>query len=166
MLEMVNNIKTTLETDVDSMDWMSPQTKKQAHIKLAAQLDKIGYPDHWRDYSALEIRADSHLANVERAAAFEMDRQMKKIGEPLDRTEWGMTPPTVNAYEDAQTNSINFPAGILQPPFFDPTKDDVQRGRNRTFNLLIKSLQSRERSLHRCRRDFNNMQRSFRSTDS
>jgi putative endopeptidase len=122
--EMVNALKVVLGQELDSMDWMSPETKKEAHVKLAAQVDKIGYPDHWRDYSALEIRPDNHLANVERAAAFELDRQLRKIGKRLDRTEWGMTPPTVNAYEDPQTNTINFPAGILQPPFFDPTKDD------------------------------------------
>jgi endothelin-converting enzyme/putative endopeptidase len=122
--EMVAALKVALGQEMDSMDWMSPETKKQAHAKLAAQIDKIGYPDHWRDYSALEIRPDNHLANVERAAAFELNRQLQKIGKPLDRTEWGMTPPTVNAYEDPQTNTINFPAGILQPPFFDPTKDD------------------------------------------
>jgi len=123
--EMVNALKAALAQEMDSMDWMSPETKQQAHVKLAAQIDKIGYPDHWRDYSALEIRPDNHLANVERAAAFELNRQLQKIGKPLDRTEWQMTPPTVNAYEDAQTNTINFPAGILQPPFFDPTKDDT-----------------------------------------
>jgi endothelin-converting enzyme/putative endopeptidase len=123
--QMVNNLKVALGQEIDSMDWMSPETKKQAHVKLAAQIDKIGYPDHWRDYSGLEIRPDNHLANVQRAAAFELERQLRKIGKRLDRTEWGMTPPTVNAYEDAQTNTINFPAGILQPPFFDPTKDDT-----------------------------------------
>jgi endothelin-converting enzyme/putative endopeptidase len=122
--EMVNALKVALGQEIDSMDWMSPETKKQARVKLAAQIDKIGYPDNWRDYSALEITANNHLANVQRSAAFELDRQLKKIGKPLDRTEWGMTPPTVNAYEDPQTNTINFPAGILQPPFFDPTKDD------------------------------------------
>jgi endothelin-converting enzyme/putative endopeptidase len=122
--KMVKDIETSLSADIDSMDWMGPETKKQAHIKLAAQIDKIGYPDHWRDYSALEIHPDNHLENVHRAAAFELHRQLQKIGKPLDRTEWGMTPPTVNAYEDPQTNTINFPAGILQPPFFDPTKDD------------------------------------------
>jgi len=122
--EMVRELKIALTQEMDSMDWMSPQTKKEAHIKLAAQIDKIGYPDHWRDYSALEIRSDNYLADVERAAAFELNRQLQKIGKPLDRTEWQMTPPTVNAYEDPQTNTINFPAGILQPPFFDPTKDD------------------------------------------
>jgi putative endopeptidase len=122
--EMVNALKVALGQELDSMDWMSSETRKEAHVKLAAQIDKIGYPDHWRDYSALEIRPDNHVANVQRAAAFELDRQLHKIGKRLDLTEWGMTPPTVNAYEDPQTNTINFPAGILQPPFFDPTKDD------------------------------------------
>jgi putative endopeptidase len=121
---MVENIEAALSSDIDSSDWMSPETKKQAHLKLARQIDKIGYPDHWRDYSALEIRPDNHLQNVRRAAEFEFHRQLQKIGKPLNRSEWSMTPPTVNAYEDAQTNTINFPAGILQPPFFDPTKDD------------------------------------------
>jgi putative endopeptidase len=122
--EMVNALKVALGQEIASMDWMSPETKRQARVKLSAQIDKIGYPNNWRDYSALEIRTDNHLANVQRAAAFELDRQLRKIGKPLDRTEWGMTPPTVNAYEDPQTNTINFPAGILQPPFFDPSKDD------------------------------------------
>lgn len=123
--EMVANIKTALGEDIDAADWMSPETKKQAHIKLAAQLDKIGYPDQWRDYSALAIVGDNHLVNVHISAAFEMHRQLEKIGKPVDRAEWLMTPPTVNAYEDPQTNTINFPAGILQPPFFDPAEDDA-----------------------------------------
>jgi putative endopeptidase len=123
--KMVKDIEAALGRDIDSVDWMSPQTKQQAHEKLAAVVDKIGYPDHWRDYSSLQITADNHLANVQHAAAFEMHRQLQKIGKPLDRTEWQMTPPTVNAYEDPQTNTINFPAGILQPPFFDSTQDDV-----------------------------------------
>jgi endothelin-converting enzyme/putative endopeptidase len=122
--EMVNALKVALGQELDSMDWMNAQTKQQARVKLTAQIDKIGYPDHWRDYSALQITPDDHLANVQRAATFEMNRQLQKIGKKLDRTEWVMTPPTVNAYEDPQTNTINFPAGILQPPFFDPTKDD------------------------------------------
>lgn len=125
MKEMVDNLKTALGQDIDSMNWMDAQTKKQAHVKLAAQVDKIGYPDHWRDYSALQITSDNHLANVQRASEFEFRRQLQKIGKPVDRTEWGMTPPTVNAYEDPQTNTINFPAGILQPPFFDPAMDDT-----------------------------------------
>ena len=123
--QMVKNIEAALGRDIDSVDWMSPQTKAQAHEKLAAVVDKMGYPDHWRDYSSLQITADNHLANVQNATAFEINRQLEKIGKPLDRTEWQMTPPTVNAYEDPQTNTINFPAGILQPPFFDPTQDDA-----------------------------------------
>jgi len=122
--QLVENIEAALSSDIEASDWMSPETKKQAHLKLAKQIDKIGYPDHWRDYSGLEIRPDNHLENVRRAAEFEFHRQMQKIGKPLDRTEWTMTPPTVNAYEDPQTNTINFPAGILEPPFFDPTQDD------------------------------------------
>ncbi|HXW91789.1 MAG TPA: M13 family metallopeptidase [Terriglobales bacterium] len=122
--QIVQNLEAALGSDIDASDWMSPETKKQAHLKLAMQVDKIGYPDHWRDYSALEIRPDNHLENVRRAAAFEFHRQLQKIGKPLDRSEWTMTPPTVNAYEDAQTNTINFPAGILEPPFYDPTQDD------------------------------------------
>ncbi|HEY4660695.1 MAG TPA: M13 family metallopeptidase, partial [Terriglobales bacterium] len=122
---MVKNIEAALGRDIDSLDWMSPQTKQQAHEKLAAVLDKMGYPDHWRDYSSVQITADNHLANIQNATAFEMHRQLQKIGKPLDRTEWQMTPPTVNAYEDPQTNTINFPAGILQPPFFDPAQDDA-----------------------------------------
>jgi len=125
VLKMVKDIEAALGRDIDSIVWMSPQTKQQAHVKLDAVVDKIGYPDRWRDYSTLEITDDNHLLNVQRATAFEMRRQLHKIGKPVDRTEWGMTPPTVNAYEDAQTNTINFPAGILQPPFFDPTQDDV-----------------------------------------
>jgi endothelin-converting enzyme/putative endopeptidase len=123
--QMVKNIEAALGRDIDSVDWMSPQTKAQAHEKLAAVVDKMGYPDHWRDYSSLQITADNHLANVQNATTFEMNRQLKKIGKALDRTEWQMTPPTVNAYEDPQTNTINFPAGILQPPFFDPRQDDA-----------------------------------------
>ena len=122
---MVKDIEAALGRDIDSVDWMNPQTKRQAHEKLSAVIDKIGYPDHWRDYSKLEITSDNHLANIQHATAFEMHRQLQKIGKPVDRTEWGMTPPTVNAYEDAQTNTINFPAGILQPPFFDPKEDDA-----------------------------------------
>ena len=123
--KMVKDIEAALGRDIDSVDWMNPQTKRQAHEKLSAVIDKIGYPDHWRDYSKLEITSDNHLANIQHATAFEMHRQLQKIGKPVDRTEWGMTPPTVNAYEDAQTNTINFPAGILQPPFFDPKEDDA-----------------------------------------
>jgi putative endopeptidase len=88
---MVNALKVALSQELESMDWMSPQTKKQGRVKLAAQIDKIGYPDHWRDYSGVEICPDDNLGNVERAAAFELNRQLQKIGKPLDRTEWQMT---------------------------------------------------------------------------
>jgi len=125
MLTMVADLKSALDRDIEAADWMQPQTKAAAHRKLAAQIEKIGYPDHWRDYSSLNITAESNLGNIERAAAFESNRQMQKIGKPLDRMEWGMTPPTVNAYENPQENTINFPAGILQPPFFDADADDA-----------------------------------------
>lgn len=125
VLTLVKDLEVALGQDIDSLDWMGPDTKKYAHVKLASQIDKIGYPDHWRDYSSLEIVSDDHVGNVQRSAAFEMKRQLQKIGKPLDRTEWLMTPPTVNAYEESQTNTINFPAGILQPPFFDPEEDDA-----------------------------------------
>lgn len=125
MLTMVKGIKNALDQEVESADWLSPKTKQLAHQKLATQIDKIAYPDHWRDYSPLEIKRDDFLGNVERSARFEIEHRMSKFGKPADRYEWQMTPPTVNAYEDAQTNTINFPAGILQPPFFDPEQIDA-----------------------------------------
>ncbi|HET7205074.1 MAG TPA: M13 family metallopeptidase [Terriglobales bacterium] len=125
MLEMVKAIETALHEDIDAQSWMEPQTKKLAHEKLRAQVDKIGYPDHWRDYSSVEIKRDDFVGNVERASGFEIKRRLSLIGKPTDRYLWGMTPPTVNAYEDAQTNTINFPAGILQPPFFDAAQIDA-----------------------------------------
>ena len=124
MLQMVKAIKTALDQDIDAATWMSDKTKQAAHAKLAAQVDKIGYPDRWRDYSSVEIKRDDFMGNVQRSSAFEIKRRIAKFGQPEDRTEWGMTPPTVNAYEDAQHNTINFPAGILQPPFFDATASD------------------------------------------
>ena len=125
MLQMVKAIKNALSEDIDSATWMSPQTKQLAHVKLAAQIDKIAYPDHWRDYSSVVISRGDFLGNVERSATFEINRRMAKFGQPAVRDEWGMTPPTVNAYEDAQTNTINFPAGILQPPFFEAKQIDA-----------------------------------------
>jgi predicted metalloendopeptidase len=119
MLDMVKAIETALGQDIDAATWMSDSTKKAAHVKLSAQIDKIGYPDHWRDYSAIEIKRDDFLGNVQRSSGFEIRRRIAKFGQPANRTEWDMTPPTVNAYEDPQHNTINFPAGILQPPFFD-----------------------------------------------
>jgi len=125
MLEMVKAIEVALNEDIENSSWMSAKTKKLAHEKLAAQVDKIGYPDEWIDYSSLEIKRGDFLGNVQRASAFELNRRMKKFGKPVDRHEWAMTPPTVNAYEDPQTNTINFPAGILQPPFFDVSQLDA-----------------------------------------
>jgi endothelin-converting enzyme/putative endopeptidase len=125
VLQLVQDLEQVLSKDIDAAEWMTPDTKKQAQQKLHATLDKIGYPDKWRDYSSVSISRPSNLLNRQHAAAFEYQRWVNKIGTPLDRTEWGMTPPTINAYEDAQSNTLNFPAGILQPPFFDPQQDDV-----------------------------------------
>jgi len=125
MSKMVDAIETALKQDIESLDWMTPDTRKQALLKLAAIRNKIGYPSKWRDYSKLNIVRGDLLGNVQRANMFEVNRQLAKIGKPLDRTEFGMTPPTVNAYYSPAFNDINFPAGILQPPFFDKTVDDA-----------------------------------------
>jgi putative endopeptidase len=122
-LKMVNEIETAMEQDINSLPWMSAATKQQALVKLHGMANKIGYPDKWRDYSKLEIVRGDELGNVSRSRRFEFDRQLAKIGKPVDRGEWGMTPPTVNAYYDPQMNDINFPAGVLQPPAFDPNSD-------------------------------------------
>src|SRR5579884_464288 len=124
-LEMTNQIEQAMQEDIEQLTWMGPETKKQALEKLHAVVNKIGYPDKWRDYSSVEVRRGDFLGNVERAAVFESKRQLAKIGKPLDRGEWGMTPPTVNAYYNAQMNDINFPAGVLQPPLYDPKLDDA-----------------------------------------
>lgn len=124
-IQMVHSIETALGADIQSVSWMSPATKQQAMVKLKGIEDKIGYPSHWRDYSSVKIGRDSYLNNVSQASSFEFERWVAKIGKPVDRSEWTMTPPTINAYYDPQLNTINFPAGILQPPFFDPTKDDA-----------------------------------------
>jgi putative endopeptidase len=124
VLQMVKNIEAALAKDIQAADWMAPETRKQAQLKLNATLNKIGYPDRWRDYSTVAIGRASYLLNGQHAASFEFQRWVDKIGKPLDRAEWGMTPPTINAYEDPQTNTINFPAGILQPPLFDVHQDD------------------------------------------
>jgi len=122
-VKMVKEIETAMQQDIDSLTWMSPETKKQALIKLHGMANKIGYPDKWRDYSKLEIVRGDEMGNVERSRRFEFNRDLAKIGKPVDRGEWDMTPPTVNAYYDPQMNDINFPAGVLQPPAFDPTSD-------------------------------------------
>lgn len=125
MLQMVGDIEHAMDVDIDSVTWMSAPTKVRAKEKLTAVANKIGYPEKWRDYSALTVKPDDALGNQERANAFENDRQLYKIGKPVDRGEWGMTPPTVNAYYDPSMNDINFPAGILQPAFYDPKQDDA-----------------------------------------
>jgi putative endopeptidase len=123
--QMVREIEKSLEKDIAELSWMTPQTKQKAIAKLHAVTNKIGYPDKWRDYSAVKIARGDALGNSQRASQFEFRRQLAKIGKPVDRTEWGMTPPTVNAYYNPQKNTINFPAGILQPPFFDKNMDDA-----------------------------------------
>ncbi len=122
-LKMVKEIETAMARDIKSLPWMSDATKQQALVKLHGMANKIGYPDKWRDYSKLEIVRGDELGNVERSRVFEFNRQLAKIGKPVDRGEWDMTPPTVNAYYNPQMNDINFPAGVLQPPAFDPQSD-------------------------------------------
>jgi endothelin-converting enzyme/putative endopeptidase len=122
-LKMVQDIKNAMRQDIDSLPWMGGQTKKAAMAKLEAVEDRIGYPDEWRNYAGVRVAKDDALGNVQRAAAFERQRNLKKIGEPVDRREWEMTPPTVNAYYSPDRNNINFPAGILQPPFYRAGRD-------------------------------------------
>ena len=124
-LEMVHAIEAALATDIDQITWMSDATKKEARVKLKAVANKIGYPDTWRDYGALRVARGDALGNSQRANVFEFKRQLSKIGKPVDKTEWLMTPPTVNAYYNPLENNINFPAGILQPPFFNKAADDA-----------------------------------------
>ena len=124
MLKMVDALETSLDQDIQGLPWMTADTKKQAKVKLEAIRNKIGYPDVWRDYSSLTIVRGDLMGNFLRANVFESKRQVAKIGKPLDRKEWGMTPPTVNAYYSGSRNEIVFPAGILQPPFFDKKMDD------------------------------------------
>ena len=125
MLKMVDALEKSLDEDIHGLSWMSDETKKQAKVKLEAIRNKIGYPEVWRDYGSVVIKPGDLLGNVERANAFEAKRQIVKIDKPLDRKEWGMTPPTVNAYYSSSFNEIVFPAGILQPPFFDKAMDDA-----------------------------------------
>jgi len=123
VLEIVQGIQKAMDADIHSLPWMSEETKRRALEKLQSMANKIGYPDKWRDYRQLEIKRGDHMGNSLRARRFEFDRDLAKIGKPVDRQEWQMTPPTVNAYYDPQKNDINFPAGILQPPLFDPKSD-------------------------------------------
>ncbi|HET7306897.1 MAG TPA: M13 family metallopeptidase [Gammaproteobacteria bacterium] len=120
VMEILDNIETALRNDIMKLDWMTPATKKQALKKLSLITEKVGYPDKWRDYSKLTINRGPYVLNTLRAAEFETQRELNKIGKPVDRSEWGMTPQTVNAYYNPSMNEIVFPAGILQPPFFNP----------------------------------------------
>ncbi len=122
---MTEQIETAMQGEIETLDWMSPETKKEALRKLHAIRNKIGYPDTWRDYSTLTIKPDDYYGNVRRAVDFEEARQWHKLGKPVDLNEWGMTPPTVNAYFNPQMNDINFPAGVLQPPLYDVKLDDA-----------------------------------------
>ncbi|MGY2133309.1 M13 family metallopeptidase [Hymenobacter sp. HD11105] len=124
-MEMVNNIREAMSEHINQLDWMSADTKAEAQKKLAAFVVKIGYPDKWKDYSALDISRESYLQNMLNARMWEYKDNVSKFGKPIDRGEWGMTPPTVNAYYNSSLNEIVFPAGIMQPPFFDPKADDA-----------------------------------------
>jgi predicted metalloendopeptidase len=125
MLALVNNLLATYRSSIEQLDWMGPQTKQHAQAKLARLVTKIGYPNKWRDYSGLKIARDDLVGNVIRAAVFDHQYDLNKLGKPIDREEWQMTPQTINAYYDPQLNEIVFPAAILQPPFFDPHADDA-----------------------------------------
>ena len=124
-LKMVQAIENAMRQDIGQLAWMSDTTKKNAYEKLNTIVNNIGYPDTWRDYSSVAIKSDDYAGNTVRAGAFEVQRDYKKIDRPTDRKDWGMTPPTVNAYYRAPMNDINFPAGILQPPFYGKLMDDA-----------------------------------------
>ena len=125
-VQMVHDIEAAMDQDLDTLDWMSAATKVKAKEKLHAIADKIGYPNHWRDYSKLSIMRGDAFGNSQRAVEFENRRQLAKIGQPVDRGEWGISPATVDAYYNPSMNDINFPAGILQSPFFDPKATDAE----------------------------------------
>jgi len=122
-VQMTQQIEDAMAVRIQQLEWMSPTTKQQALIKLKAIRNKVGYPDKWRDYSSLKILPDDFFGNDVRADEFEVKRQLAKVGKPVDRSEWNMTPPTVNAYYNPQMNDINFPAGVLQPPLYDAKMD-------------------------------------------
>ncbi len=122
---MTEQVESAMQHEIEGLEWMSPETKAEALRKLHAVRNKIGYPDQWRDYSSLTVKPNDYMGNVIRASRFEDAREWHKLGKPVDLNEWGMTPPTVNAYFNPQMNDINFPAGVLQPPLYDPKLDDA-----------------------------------------
>ncbi len=124
-VDMTRRIETAMENEIKGLDWMTGPTKERALEKLHAVVNKVGYPDKWRDYSPVDVQPNDFIGDVMHATIFESQRDLRKIGKPVDRGEWGMTPPTVNAYYNPQMNDINFPAGVLQPPLFDPKEDDA-----------------------------------------
>lgn len=123
--EMVDNLVAAYRVRIDSRDWMSPETKKQAHLKLDKVIRKLGYPDKWKDYSTLDIKADAYVSNVFRANTYSFNEMVNRLGKPIDRKAWMMTAPTINAYYNPTINEIVFPAGIMQPVFFNPEADDA-----------------------------------------
>ena len=125
MEHMVSNLLAAYKTDINTLDWMQDATKQAAQAKLAKFAVKIGYPDKWRDYSKYDVKRDDLIGNVKRGNTFEYERNIAKLGQPIDHGEWGMTPQTINAEYNPEENSIEFPAAILQPPFFDPKADDA-----------------------------------------
>jgi putative endopeptidase len=122
---MTEQIETAMKHEIENLDWMGSETKQEALRKLHVIRNKVGYPDHWRDYTKLEVKPDDYIGNAMRSYRFEDARRWNKLGKPVDLNEWGMTPPTVNAYFNPQMNDINFPAGVLQPPLYDPKLDDA-----------------------------------------
>jgi putative endopeptidase len=125
MQELVKNILAAYKESIDTLDWMGPETKKEAQAKLAKFTPKIAYPDKWRDYTALSVKPNDLVGNIMRARTYAYNRNKNKLGQPIDRSEWGMTPQTVNAYYSSTMNEIVFPASILQKPFFDASADDA-----------------------------------------
>ncbi len=124
-VDMTRRVEAAMQSEIQSLDWMTDATKQRATEKLHAVANKIGYPDRWRNYAPLDVKRGDFFGNATRATVFESRRELAKIGRPVDRGEWGMTPPTVNAYYNPQMNDINFPAGVLQPPLYDPKLDDA-----------------------------------------
>jgi endothelin-converting enzyme/putative endopeptidase len=122
---MVRGVEAAMGRDIEAIDWMQDVTKQQALVKLHAIANKIGYPDKWKDYSSAKIARDDALGDVYRLREWAVEDDLRKVGKPVDRGEWGMSPPTVNAYYNPQMNDINFPAGILQPPFYSNRNDDA-----------------------------------------